>query len=65
MSSAVFIAVILAAFLHAVWNAMVKKEKDKYLSITAVVLGILEYIGNQAIDFSDFWYQGSLMVPRD
>ena len=39
MSSAVFIAVILAAFLHAVWNAMVKKEEDKYISLTAVVLG--------------------------
>ena len=39
MSLNVFIAVILAAFLHAVWNAMVKKGEDKYISLTAVVLG--------------------------
>ena len=39
MPLSVFIAVILAAFLHAVWNAMVKKEDDKYMSLTAVVLG--------------------------
>jgi len=35
----IFLVVILAAFLHAVWNAMVKKEDDKYFSLTAVVLG--------------------------
>ena len=39
MSLTVFIAVILAAFLHAVWNAMVKKAENKYISLTAVVLG--------------------------
>jgi len=39
MPLTVFIAVILAAFLHAVWNAMVKKGEDKYISLTAVVLG--------------------------
>lgn len=39
MSLTVFIAVILAAFLHAVWNAMVKKGHDKYVSLTAIVLG--------------------------
>jgi len=31
MSLTVFIAVILAAFLHAVWNAMVKKGNNKYV----------------------------------
>jgi len=35
----IFLVVILAAFLHAVWNAMVKKEDDKYFSLTAIVLG--------------------------
>ena len=35
----VFLIIILAALLHAVWNAMVKKEDDKYMSLTAVVLG--------------------------
>ena len=39
MSLTVFFAIIIAAFLHAVWNAMVKKEDDKYISLTAVVLG--------------------------
>ena len=39
MSLNVFIAVILAAFFHAVWNAMVKKGEDKYISLTAIVLG--------------------------
>ena len=35
----IFLVVILAAFLHAVWNAMVKNEDDKYVALTAVVLG--------------------------
>ena len=39
MSLTVFFAIIFAAFLHAVWNAMVKKGDDKYISLTAVVLG--------------------------
>ena len=39
MSLIVFIIVILAAFLHAVWNAMVKKGDNKYVSLTAIVLG--------------------------
>jgi len=34
-----FLAIILAAFLHAVWNAMVKNEDNKYLAVTAIVLG--------------------------
>ena len=33
MSLKVFIAVILAAFLHAVWNAMVKKGEDKFFIV--------------------------------
>ena len=39
MSLTVFFAIIFAAFLHAVWNAMVKKGDDKYISLTAIVLG--------------------------
>ena len=39
MSTTVFIAVIAAAALHAVWNAFAKGGHDKHLSMTAVVLG--------------------------
>ena len=39
MPLTVFFAVILAAVLHAVWNAMVKNEKDKTLGIAGIVFG--------------------------
>ena len=39
MSLNIFLAIIFAAFLHAIWNAMVKKEDNKYISLTAIVLG--------------------------
>ncbi len=39
MSTTVFLAVIAAAMLHAVWNALVKGGHDKHLGMTAVVLG--------------------------
>ncbi len=39
MSLKIFLIVILAAFLHAIWNAMVKNEDNKYLAVTAIVLG--------------------------
>ena len=35
----IFLAIILSAFLHAIWNALVKKQDDKYVSMTALVLG--------------------------
>ena len=35
----IFLAIILSAFLHATWNALVKKHDDKYISMTALVLG--------------------------
>ena len=41
MSTAVFLAVIAAALLHAGWNALVKGGRDKHLTMTAVVLGSL------------------------
>jgi drug/metabolite transporter (DMT)-like permease len=41
MSTPVFVAVIVAALLHAVWNALVKGGTDKHLSMCAVVLGHL------------------------
>ena len=39
MSHPVFTAVILAAILHAVWNALVKGGADKHASMVAVVVG--------------------------
>ena len=39
MSLSVFLAVILAALLHATWNALAKSGSDKHRSMTAVVLG--------------------------
>jgi len=39
MPLTVFFAIIFAALLHAIWNAMVKKGDDKYISLTAIVLG--------------------------
>ncbi len=39
MTTTVFIAVIAAALLHAVWNAIVKGGNDKRLNMTALVLG--------------------------
>jgi drug/metabolite transporter (DMT)-like permease len=39
MNGTVFFGVILAAVLHASWNAIVKSSDDKFLSMSAVVLG--------------------------
>jgi drug/metabolite transporter (DMT)-like permease len=41
MSGIVFIAVLTAALLHALWNALVKGGADKHLAMAAVVLGHL------------------------
>jgi drug/metabolite transporter (DMT)-like permease len=39
LSVTVFAAVILAALLHASWNALVKGGRDKHLAMAAVVMG--------------------------
>jgi len=39
MSFAVMAIVLLAALLHATWNFLVKSTDDKYLSMSAVVIG--------------------------
>ena len=39
MTLTVFLAVILAAALHAIWNALVKSGADKHLNMSGVVLG--------------------------
>ena len=35
----IFAAVMLAAVLHPAWNGMVKKHKDKVISVSAIVFG--------------------------
>lgn len=39
MSLTVFVAVIAAALLHAIWNALVKGGSDKTLGMSAVIIG--------------------------
>lgn len=41
MSSSVFLAVVLAAGLHATWNSLVKGSTDKHATMLAVVIGHL------------------------
>ncbi|MBS9715823.1 EamA family transporter [Pseudohalocynthiibacter aestuariivivens] len=57
MGLLVFYAVITAALLHALWNALVKSGTDKHLSMCAVVLGhmplavlILPFVPTPAIE---------------
>ena len=35
----IFAAVMLAAVLHSTWNGIVKKHKDKAISVSAIVFG--------------------------
>lgn len=39
MTLVTFSAILLAAFLHALWNAMVKGGLDKRAGMTAVIVG--------------------------
>lgn len=39
MTATVFFAVLLAAVLHASWNALVKGGHDKFVSMSAIVIG--------------------------
>ena len=41
MSTTVFIAVIFAAFIHSICNRMIKKHENKYIALSALVLGHL------------------------
>ena len=41
MDPKVFFIVLLATFMHAVWNGMVKKHPDKVVAVTGIVLGHL------------------------
>ena len=51
VSATVFFAVIGAALLHAVWNALLKDGHDKYVSMSAVVLGHAPF-GLAALSFA-------------
>ena len=39
MTTTVFIVVIFAALLHAIWNGIVKNYEDKVISVSAIVFG--------------------------
>jgi len=41
MDTNVFLIVLLATFMHAVWNGMVKNHPDKVIAISAIVFGHL------------------------
>jgi drug/metabolite transporter (DMT)-like permease len=43
VSLGVFLAVIFAATLHALWNALLKHGADKYVGMTAVVIGHMPF----------------------
>ncbi len=51
MSFSILIIVLLAGLLHVSWNFQVKRTADKYLSMTAVVLGSIPFTAS-AIFFS-------------
>jgi len=51
MSFSILIVVLLAGLLHVSWNFQVKQTKDKYLSMTSVVLGSIPFTAS-AILFS-------------
>ena len=39
MTTTIFLAVLLAALLHAIWNSLIKGSHDQYLSISAIAFG--------------------------
>ena len=39
MEPTIFLLVIFAAILHAIWNGMVKNFEDKVISVSAIVFG--------------------------
>jgi len=41
MDTNVFLIVLLATFMHAIWNGMVKNHPDKVIAISAIVFGHL------------------------
>ena len=39
MDTTVFVVILLATIMHAIWNAMVKNHPDKAIAVLALVLG--------------------------
>ena len=39
MDTNVFLIVLLATFMHAIWNGMVKKHPDKVVAVSGIVFG--------------------------
>ena len=39
MENLVFVIVLLAAFLHAIWNGMVKNHPDKFVAVGSIIFG--------------------------
>ena len=39
MDNKVFLLVLIATVMHAVWNAMVKKHPDKVVAVSGIVFG--------------------------
>jgi hypothetical protein len=39
MDPEVFFIVLLATFMHAAWNGMVKKHPDKVVAVSGIVFG--------------------------
>ena len=39
MDTNVFLIILFATFMHAVWNGMVKNHPDKAVAVSAIVFG--------------------------
>ena len=39
MDNNVFLLVLIATILHAIWNGMVKKHPDKVVAVSGIVFG--------------------------
>ena len=54
MTLFVFFAVLAAAAMHAIWNALVKVHLDRFLSITLMTLGMGVCRSCSALPFVEF-----------
>ena len=54
MTLTVFLAVLAAAPMHAVWNAMVKVRFDRFASVTLMTLGMARRRHCRRLPFVDF-----------